>query len=221
MFIITIDGQTACGKNTVGTRIAGKFGFAYIDSGLIVRTLSCFYDEMKHLPDMVDWDRYKYINEDEIYYCDQNISHKVKSEETAQIASRLGKKDDVADYIMLVLRKIASKSEGQYAGIVFTGRVGGSVIFPEAHLQFFLTASAEVRAQRRYSELSLRDTTLEYNTIFRQVVARDEGGQNSSHTMLRPSSRAIIIDTTPLTADEVFEKINNLVSAYYPRLSLS
>jgi CMP/dCMP kinase len=210
---ITIDGESACGKNSLGLKLSKSYNLKYIDSGSIVRLFSYLTLQNQDLnySEIVNWQAYDYIDDDTIFYEKSNIAPIIKSEKVASLASKLGKNKIYADYFIEIQRKIKIETEKkqEYEGVVFSGRNGGYLVFPHAELKFFLTATPEVRTLRRLQELKKFNVHESFNSIYSSIINRDMEDKAREYAALKPSEDSIIIDTTHLSLDDVFTIVKN------------
>ena len=137
---------------------------------------------------------------------EQDVTDRLRSEDTGALASRIAVIPEVRAALKGRQRRFR-----QLPGLVADGRDMGTVIFPDAKLKIFLTASAEIRAQRRHKQLKEKGESVNLTRLFREIKARDLRDQSRVIAPLRPAEDAVIIDSTSLSIDEVFEKIVSLV----------
>jgi len=187
--IITIDGPVGTGKSTIAKKVAEAIGFQFIDTGAMYRCLT--YALLKHqvddlkafLPSFTFETRY-IDNQKHYYYEGEDITAKIRQEAvTSQV------------------------SEGTDA--VFEGRDMGTVVFPGAELKIYLTASPEIRAERRFVEIQKKfpEQKTSFESVLKHVKERDERDTTRAHSPLRPAEDAHIIDSSDLSIEEVLEAI--------------
>ncbi len=217
VYILAIDGPVGSGKGTIGQMIAKHFSWHYLDSGALYRAfsyaanergISCDDDEA--LQALIKTLEIKFIPTADggaaIEINGSNVTDKVRHEAAGKLASEYASKPMVRK-ILFDLQKRAAKPPG----LVADGRDMGSVVFPEANLKIFLTASAKSRAQRRYKQLKLKDFDVNLTRLVEDIEKRDQQDANRTHSPLAPAPDAVILDTTSMTIDQVFEKIVSLI----------
>ena len=135
-----------------------------------------------------------------------DVTDSLRFEDTGAIASKIAAIPGVRAALSERQRRFR-----QFPGLVADGRDMGTVIFPDAGLKIFLTASAEIRAERRYKQLKDKGESVNLTRLFREIKARDLRDQSRSVAPLRPAEDAVIIDSTDLSIDEVFDKVVSLI----------
>jgi cytidylate kinase len=215
--VITVDGPSGSGKGTVCRMLANKLGWDVLDSGAIYRVLALasVHHQIKELTEsallplaanldvqfLVD----KETGAGRIVLEGEDVSKAIRTEEIGNLASKIAAIPSVRE--ALLRRQRAFRSEN---GLVADGRDMGTVVFPNAELKVYLTASAEERARRRFLELKERGVDVKIDSLILDIQARDERDMNRKVAPLVPASDAIVIDTTELNAEQVFEKIITL-----------
>ena len=216
-FIITIDGTSSTGKSTIAKRIAKKLGYIYIDSGAMYRALTYYCIQkkiisksflkkdllIKDLPSIkIDFIKNPVSNILEVNLNGDFIESKIRTLEVSDLVSKLAKLDDVRIFMVGIQHSLGNKK-----GVVMDGRDIGTVVFPNAEFKFFLEASSELRAKRRYDELVKQNKEISFNEVFENIVSRDKLDINRSNSPLIKASDAILIDTENLNLDQVESKI--------------
>jgi len=210
--IITIDGPGGSGKSTVSRILAGKINFLYLDTGAMYRAVALaakrdgidFGDGpgLCGLCKMLDL-RFD-TNEDppRLLLDNQDISLAIRGSEMDMLSSEVSAVKEVREAMVSLQRKIAKGAK-----LVAEGRDMGTVVFPEARCKFFLTASPEIRAERRYRERMERGESVSRSVVGEELKKRDRQDETRSISPLRPASDAIVIDSTGLGPWEVVEEI--------------
>ncbi|MDH4019819.1 MAG: (d)CMP kinase [Xanthomonadales bacterium] len=214
--VITVDGPGGSGKGTITTRLANHLGWHFLDSGALYRLTALAV--MKNQVPLEDENslgevaanldiRFDTSGSDVISWLDgENVSDSLRFEETGVLASKIA--------VIAVVRSALTERQRRFRqppGLVADGRDMGTVIFPDAKLKIFLTASAQIRAERRYKQLKEKGESVNLARLFREIQARDLRDQSRSVAPLRPAEDAVIIDSTGLSIDEVFNKIVSLI----------
>ena len=193
-FIVAIDGPAAAGKGTVSKAVAAHFGFAHLDTGLLYRVVGRVALE-KIGPS---------LNEDAVIALSTEVSEAdlerddLRTAAVAQAASKVAVIPEVRSALVDFQRKFAARA----GGAVLDGRDIGTVICPDADVKLFVTASAEVRAQRRYQELTDRGENTDFDTVLEDVKARDARDSERAVAPLVAADDAISIDTSGMSIED-------------------
>ena len=209
---IAIDGFSSCGKSTMAKSLAKEIGYIYIDSGAMYRavTLYCIENGLIEDGEM----RTEILKEDltrinisfkinaetgqpDTYLNAENVENKIRTMLVSSMVSQVSALDFVRSAMVEQQQKM-----GKEKGIVMDGRDIGTTVFPDAELKIFVTASAEVRAQRRFDELKSKGQEASYDEILHNVKQRDYLDQNREVSPLRQASDAILLDNSTLTIEE-------------------
>lgn len=207
---IAIDGYSSCGKSTLAKGLAKALGYTYIDSGAMYRAVALYalrhgwmnetsIDEealKKHLHEIhISFEPNSQGGQD-IYLNGENIEKEIRSLEVANAASRVSTLKFVREE--LVRRQ---QQMGKDKGVVMDGRDIGTVVFPDAELKIFLTASPEIRAQRRFDEMKSKGENPSYEEVLSNVRERDYRDTNRSESPLRKADDAIELDNSNLSIE--------------------
>ena len=185
-FTIAIDGPAAAGKGTLSKAVAAHFGFAHLDTGLLYRAVAA-----KTLLGVEPIEAAQRLAAQDLDDTD------LRTPEVAQAASKVAVIPEVRAALVDFQRAFAARA----GGAVLDGRDIGTVICPDAAVKLFVTASAEVRAERRYLELSAKGDPSTRGQVLADVQARDERDMNRAEAPLKPASDAILIDTSELSIE--------------------
>lgn len=208
---IAVDGFSSCGKSTIAKGLAKKLGYTYIDSGAMYRAIGLFAQRNGWITndDINEKELQKHISEIEIsfetnsegqqetYLNGENVEKEIRSLEIGNAASRVST-------LGFVRRELVRQQQamGERKGVVMDGRDIGTVVFPDAELKIFLTASPEVRAQRRFDELQAKGIPASYEDTLANVRERDKRDTTRAESPLRRADDAIELDNSHITIDE-------------------
>lgn len=209
-YIITIDGPAASGKSTIAKKVANILDINYIDSGAMFRAVTLYMldkgvdpkDKDKVVSNLrnIELD----IADNHLILNGVNVEKSIRENRINQNVSNIAEIKEVRELLLNFQRKIARN-----INVIMDGRDIGSKVFPDANYKFFLTATPEIRADRRYKELIQRgEDSVTYEQILREVRTRDYIDSNREHSPLIKAQDALEIDTTTLSIDEV---VNNIV----------
>ena len=209
--VITIDGPSASGKGALSRRIAHNFGFDILDSGLLYRLYAYFSNKKLHFEDIPKKIKnevtFKLNNElVSVIYKKIEITNKLRTEEIAKVASQMSSKIETRESLFNVQRNFYSGS-----GLVADGRDMGTVVFKDAKLKIFLTASSEIRAKRRYLELQNLGQEVNMPALIADIEERDLKDSSRKLSPLIPADEAYVIDSSDMSLEEVFSLTENIV----------
>ena len=210
--IITIDGPSGAGKSTIAKLIADKLGFKYLDTGAMYRAVTLYMIEnqvdIKNEEEVINALNKLNIGFDSnyrIYLDSQDITEDIRKEKVVKFVSEVSAISSVRQKMVDLQRDIAK--EGNY---ILDGRDAGSVVFPNADYKFYLEASLEERAKRRYKEELSKEVDISFEAVKESIKKRDKYDSNRKDSPLVVPENAIIIDTTNMTIDEVAEEITDI-----------
>ena len=205
--IIAIDGPAAAGKGTLARRLAAHFDYAYLDSGALYRAVGA-----KALDQNIDLSDVDGLVSLALGLIGEDMAHPhLRTPAVSEAASRVAALTPVREALKDFQRNFADSPPGQKGGAVLDGRDIGTVICPYATYKLFITANRNVRAERRWLELREKDPTVIYDRVFNDLVVRDERDETREDSPLKPAADAVVIDTSLLSADEVFEQALSLM----------
>ncbi len=206
--VITIDGPTASGKGTVAHKVADALGFHLLDSGALYRLVALASERAN--VDVADVDTLARIalrldvkfGPDRVWLAGEEVSQLIRQEAIGNRASALAVHQPVRDALTALQRGFR-----KLPGLVADGRDMGTVIFPEARLKVFLTASVEARARRRYKQLIDKGISANIEALLRDLEARDARDRSRAAAPLRPAEDAQRLDTSEMTVDEAVAQV--------------
>ncbi len=187
MFCVAIDGPAAAGKGTISRAVAAHFGFAHLDTGLLYRAVGA-----KMLTGVQPIAAAQALRAEDLE------DPSLRGPEVAQAASKVAVIAEVRAALVDFQRAFARRA----GGAVLDGRDIGTVICPRAEAKLFVTASAEIRAKRRFVELAAKGLAESLSAVLADVKARDERDMNRAEAPLKPADDAVLIDTSELSIDE-------------------
>jgi cytidylate kinase len=220
---IAIDGHSSCGKSTVAKSIAKQLGYTYIDTGAMYRavTLYCIKNNIinngvideeklkKHLDNIKIHFTYDKSKDKYLTWLNNNlIEDEIREIEVSNNVSLISKIGFVRERMVQLQREM-----GKNGGVVMDGRDIGTVVFPDADVKLFMTASADVRAKRRYDELTAKGSKVSFDEIKKNIEERDFIDQNREIAPLKQADDAVLIDNSNLTREEQLNKILEIINA--------
>ena len=221
-YALAIDGPAGAGKSTIAKRLAKELGYHYVDTGAIYRTVAYFLDLWGVSPKDIDGVS-RYIDEltIQIEYDEDGLQHmimngmdvtgEIRTQDISQKASLVSAHAIVRDMLLDMQRDVAK----QY-NVIMDGRDIGSVVLPKADVKIFLTASAEVRAQRRTDELIAKGQKANYNQILKEIQQRDYQDTHREVAPLKLARDSIKVDTSEMDLDQVIAEIKTIVGKKIP-----
>ena len=215
--IIAIDGHSSCGKSTIAKSLAKRLGFTYVDTGAMYRAVTLFCQQNNLIRNgVVDEEnlakrigeiniRFQVNNDTQLqdtYLNDVNVEKQIRSMEVAHDVSLVSK-------IGFVRKAMVEKQQeyGKNANVIMDGRDIGTVVFPNADYKFFVTASPEIRAKRRYDELMGKEGKANFDEILENLKQRDLIDSTRKESPLRQADDAILVDTSNMTREGQLEWI--------------
>lgn len=211
MDVITIDGPSAAGKGTIGSKLSERLGCYYLDSGLLYRRLAAWVLEAG--VDLTNESAVCEVIADKLSNKDFKLepSDALRSSEVSDAASKIGVLRSVRAQANQYQRDYVAASE---KSIIIDGRDAGTVVFPDAKFKLFITATPDVRAKRRYAQLVERGYAPDLKSLEEEIVQRDLRDQKREIAPLKAAPDAYIIDTTEETSDESVQRILKYLEKY-------
>ncbi len=212
MINIAIDGPSGAGKSTISKLLAKRLGIAYIDTGAMYRALALFALEQGVSPcdeagvvAILDNARIHFNYNSlgmRIFLNDRDVSEDIRRHEVSKAASDISKIPAVRDRLVALQRESASRAD-----CVLDGRDIGSNVLPHARYKFYLTASAEERASRRFKELQEKGANVDYDQVLKDIIDRDKNDMERAYAPLIKTDDAVLIDSTSLTIEQTVDEI--------------
>jgi cytidylate kinase len=206
--IVAIDGVSSSGKSSMAKHLARVTGYKYIDTGAMYRAVTLYvlrnrlFKDIESIESAMNKIKIDFIvnpetGRSETFLDGENVENEIRGMEVSNCVSRISALPFVRKYLVDIQR-----SMGKEKGMVMDGRDIGTVVFPDAELKIFVTATAEIRAERRYNELICKGEKVNCNEILENVKSRDYQDMNREVSPLRKAGDAIEIDNTNLSVEE-------------------
>ncbi len=212
IFNIAIDGPSGAGKSTIAKFLAKNLHISYLDTGAMYRALACYVLDNNISPDDVDniekllpnvnMEVFDENGVQQVVVCGKNYTPYIRKHEISMAASTVSKIPAVRKKLVALQQSIAKKTS-----CVLDGRDICSTVLPDAEYKFFVTASPEVRAKRRFDELLEKGQNISFNDVLNDIVLRDKQDTERATTPLKKTDDAILVDTTDMTIDQVLQFI--------------
>ncbi|MDO5124650.1 MAG: (d)CMP kinase [Eubacteriales bacterium] len=214
---IAIDGPAGAGKSTIAKAAARSLGFIYVDTGAMYRSIGLFVlrngvapDDRENVVPLLKVLKLSLARNDKgeqlVLIGDEDVSGLIRTEQVSMAASKVSAIPEVREYLLGVQRDMA-KTEN----VIMDGRDIGTVVLPDAKVKIFLTASAEIRAKRRFDELAAKGETVSYDDVLRDVKERDFNDMNRPIAPLKPAEDSILVDTSELSLEESIRLLINTI----------
>lgn len=209
---IAIDGPAGAGKSTIAKIVAKKKGYIYVDTGAMYRAMALFMiregidasdtEKIEEACDKADIS-IKYENDEQVVTLNgENVNGFIRTEEVSNMASSTSVNGKVREKLVALQQKLAKETD-----VVMDGRDIGTVVLPDAPCKIYLTASDDVRAKRRFDELTAKGVECDLNEIKKDIIERDCRDMNRAISPLKRADDAVFLDSSNLTVDEVVDKI--------------
>ena len=215
--VLALDGPSGSGKGTIGQILALRFGWHYLDSGAIYRGLAWLAqdwgvatDDVQGLVALADsMELICHVQEGDVAQIEINgqiITDELRTDEAGQLASEIAPIPEVRAALLKMQRRCRKAP-----GLVADGRDMGTTVFPDAQFKVYLTASAEIRAKRRFDQLKSKGFDVNLARLLESIQARDVRDSSRAESPLKPADDALVLDTSDLSIDEVVTRILNLI----------
>ena len=219
--IIAIDGYSSCGKSTFAKMIAKELNYIFIDSGAMYRAVTLYCIRRNFISDKdvntrgitdelgginIDFIFNPDINGYETFMNSENVEAEIRSLEVTSHVSRISQIAEVRTRLVELQRQI-----GAFKGIVMDGRDIGTVVFPDADIKIFMTASADIRAKRRFEEMKAKGMEVDFEEIRRGIIARDIADENRDISPLRRAEDAIVLDNSRMTVEAQMSWVKDII----------
>ena len=215
---IAIDGPAGAGKSTIAKLAAKELSFIYVDTGAMYRAIALFMlnnkvdveadDALQAALNKIDIVIAHEDGAQQVYLNGENVSQTIRKEEVGNMASKVATKGSVREKLLDLQRDLAASHD-----VIMDGRDIGTNILPKAELKIYLTASSDVRAERRYKELAEKGETPDIAKIKEDIEARDYQDMHREIAPLKQAEDAVLIDSSYMTIDEVVAKIVGLAKS--------
>ncbi|MDQ3369087.1 MAG: (d)CMP kinase [Myxococcota bacterium] len=216
--VVTIDGPAGAGKSSVAKLLARRLGYRLLDTGAIYRAVAltartrgvAWTDGPRCAAIARELDiRFELVDDkNHVHVAGEDVTPAIRTPEVSQGASQVSAHPEVRAALLELQRRL-----GAGGGVVVEGRDTGTVVFPQAHAKFFLTATEDERARRRVAELASAGTTVEYDVTVREIRERDQRDASRDVAPMVPAEDAIIVDSSTQTLEEVVESLAIRVEA--------
>lgn len=212
--IVAIDGYSSCGKSTIAKALAKYAGYTYVDTGAMYRAVALYAlragieNNLSDIEGMLEDVRIGFIKTADgqhVTLNDEDVEAYIRTLEVGNMASQISTIKEVRAFLVA-----QQQAMGEKKGIVMDGRDIGTVVFPKAELKLFLTASPEVRAQRRYLELQAKGENPIWEDVLADVNDRDYRDTHRTESPLRQAEDAVVVDNGEMTPEEQMQHIINL-----------
>ena len=212
---IAIDGPAGAGKSTIAKLVAKRLGFIYVDTGAMYRAMALYMikngisaeesEKISSTCRSADI-TIKHENGEQVVYLNgENVNGLIRTEEVGNMASASSVNKDVREKLVELQQKLAATTD-----VVMDGRDIGTVVLPDARLKIYLTASSEVRAKRRFKELTEKGIECDIKVIEQDIIDRDYRDMHREISPLKQADDAVYLDSSDMTIEEVAEKIMEL-----------
>ena len=213
--VITIDGPAASGKGSLSKNISKEFNFYYMETGMYYRGFaSLFYENKVNILDLSSFISGIKINDFKKYIIQNN--KKLYSTKITKLSSELAKNLGIRLFIVKIQQDMIVTLEKKFNGIILEGRDCGSVVAPKADLKFYLTASLEVRAERRFNQFVKDKKEISYEQVLSDLRKRDVQDKSREHSPLHIPKGAVVIDNSDYNLEKTINIVKNIIFSRIP-----
>lgn len=216
MISIALDGPAGAGKSSVAKGVAKELGFIYVDTGALYRTVGLYFIR-KGITTDLDCDIEEILKDisvdikfvdgkQHVFLNGEDVSDEIRTPQASMMASAVSAKPPVRAFLLGMQRKLAEENN-----VIMDGRDIGTVVLPNATMKFFVTATAEERANRRYKELIEKGEDVKYDDVYNDIVTRDYNDSHREIAPLKPAKDSIMFDTSKINLDEAIKKLTETV----------
>lgn len=222
MISVAIDGPAGAGKSSIARAAAERFGFLYVDTGALYRTIALSVLRQQAAPDREEEVQqalsqtqvelgYDEKGEQRVYLNGEDVSDQIRTPEISMAASKVSAIPAVRAFLLGLQRSLAEKHD-----VLMDGRDIGTVVLPQATVKIFLTASAAVRARRRVRQLAQQGVTVDYDQTLREIEERDEQDRSRPIAPLKQADDAVLLDTSELQLEESVDELCAIIRQEVP-----
>lgn len=216
MINIAIDGPAGAGKSTIARKLAAQLGYIYVDTGALYRAVGVnamrkqadTKDAAQVTATLADADvSLRFVDgEQRVFLGDEDVSLAIRTPEASMAASNVSAIPAVREFLFDLQRDIAAKNN-----CIMDGRDIGTVVLPNAQVKVFLTASAQVRAKRRYDELLAKGMQADYDQVLEEMIQRDYQDSHRAIAPLKQADDAVLLDTSEMNLEQVLDALDKIV----------
>jgi cytidylate kinase len=211
--VIAIDGPGGAGKSTIAKLLAKRLNYIHLDTGAMYRAVtlaalqnSIDFNKKNELVELTKNIDITFDEDGEIFLNGKNVSEEIRTAEVNSHVSQIAAVKGVREVLVEKQQQLAQNNM-----VVMDGRDITTVVLPEAEYKFFLTASLEERAKRRYQEVKLKDSEADFEKVKESIARRDKLDSERKHSPLKKAEDAVLVDTTELSIDQVLDKMITII----------
>jgi cytidylate kinase len=216
MFAVAIDGPSGAGKSSIAKAASEKLGFIYVDTGALYRTVGFYLlrnnilpentaEVIANLPNMKIEMKYK-GSEQKMFLCEEDVTDFIRTDEVSKIAALSSPIPEVRAFLLNLQMRMVEENN-----VIMDGRDIGTVVLPNAQVKIFLTASAEERARRRCIQMEESGAKVDFETVLKNIIDRDEQDMNRETSPLKQAEDAVLVDSTNIGKEETINQICDII----------